>query len=75
MSDKKAQLTLDGRDNPIDLPIYEGSTGPDVIDVKVVSEEYLHTTQGLFQQLPADSDITFIDGNKGFFNWGYLSNS
>ena len=66
MSDKKAQLTLDGRDNPIDLPIYEGSTGPDVIDVRSLVSEGIFTYDPWFVSTAAcDSDITFIDGNKG----------
>ena len=66
MRDKKAQLTLDGRDNPIDLPIYEGSTGPDVIDVRsLVSEGIFTYDPGFVSTAACDSDITFIDGNKG----------
>ena len=66
MSDKKAQLTLDGRDSPIDLPIYEGSTGPDVIDVRsLVSEGIFTYDPGFVSTAACDSDITFIDGNKG----------
>tara|TARA_Y100001970_G_scaffold252540_1_gene326440 strand:+ start:1518 stop:2795 length:1278 start_codon:yes stop_codon:yes gene_type:complete len=66
MSDKKAQLTLDGRDNPIDLPIYEGSTGPDVIDVRsLVSEGIFTYDPGFVSTAACDSDITFIDGNEG----------
>ena len=66
MSDKKAQLTLDGRDNPIDLPIYEGTTGPDVIDVRsLVSEGIFTYDPGFVSTAACDSDITFIDGNKG----------
>ena len=66
MSDKKAQLTLDGRDKPIDLPIYEGSTGPDVIDVRsLVSEGIFTYDPGFVSTAACDSDITFIDGNKG----------
>ena len=66
MSDKKAQLTLAGRDNPIDLPIYEGSTGPDVIDVRsLVSEGIFTYDPGFVSTAACDSDITFIDGNKG----------
>ncbi len=66
MSNKKAQLTLDGRDNPIDLPIYEGSTGPDVIDVRsLVSEGIFTYDPGFVSTAACDSDITFIDGNNG----------
>ena len=66
MSEKKAQLTLDGRDTPIDLPIYEGSAGPDVIDVRsLVSEGIFTYDPGFVSTAACDSDITFIDGNKG----------
>ena len=33
MSDKKATLTIDGIDEPIELPVYSGAIGPDVVDV------------------------------------------
>ena len=68
MSDKKAQLTLDGRDNPIDLPIYEGSTGPDVIDVRsLVSEGIFTYDPGLFQQLRATPTLLLSMAIKVFF--------
>jgi citrate synthase len=36
-----AQLTIDGVDAPIELPIYSGSIGPDVIDVgKLTGQGY-----------------------------------
>lgn len=65
MSDKKATLTVPGLD-PIDLDIYSGTLGPDVVDVSKL------TSQGLFTYDPGfvstgscESKITFIDGNKG----------
>ena len=66
MSDKKAQLVLDGREKPIDLPVYEGSTGPSVIDVRsLVSEGVFTYDPGFVSTAACDSNITYIDGNAG----------
>ncbi|HJN96169.1 MAG TPA: citrate (Si)-synthase, partial [Gammaproteobacteria bacterium] len=43
MSEKKAQLTIDGKDSPIELPVYSGSTGPDVVDVRSLVGEGIFT--------------------------------
>ena len=66
MSNKKATLKIDGLDQAIELPIYEGTLGPDLVDVGNL------TTQGMFTYDPGfvstgacESKITFIDGNKG----------
>lgn len=54
MSDRKATLHIEGMD-PIELPIYSGSTGPDVIDVRqLVSKVFSLTTQALYLQHPAN---------------------
>ena len=66
MSDKKAQLVLDGREKPIELPVYEGSTGPNVIDVRsLVSEGVFTYDPGFVSTAACDSNITYIDGNAG----------
>ena len=66
MSDKKARLSIDGVENPIDLPVYEGSTGPDVVDVSSLVGKGLFTYDpGFMSTAACDSDITFIDGGKG----------
>ena len=66
MSDRKAQLILDGREKPIDLPVYEGSKGPDVIDVRsLVSEGIFTYDPGFVSTAACDSNITYIDGNAG----------
>ena len=51
----------------LELPVHKGTTGPDVIDIKA-----LYKTHGVFTYDPGfvatgscDSDITFIDGEKG----------
>lgn len=66
MSEKKAQLTIDGVANPIDLPVYEGSTGPDVVDVSsLVGEGVFTYDPGFMSTAACDSEITYIDGGKG----------
>jgi citrate synthase len=66
MSAKKAQLTIDGVDKPIDLPVYEGSTGPDAVDVSsLVGQGFFTYDPGFMSTAACESDITFIDGGKG----------
>ncbi len=66
MSDKKAQLIIDGIDEPIELPVYEGSTGPDVVDVSSLVGHGIFTYDpGFMSTASCESDITFIDGGKG----------
>ena len=66
MSDKKAQLTIDGKADPIDLPVYSGSTGPDVVDVRsLVSQGVFTYDPGFVSTASCDSEITFIDGGAG----------
>ena len=66
MSAKKAQLTIDGVDKPIDLPVYEGSTGPDVVDVSsLVGQGFFTYDPGFMSTAACESDITFIDGGRG----------
>ncbi len=66
MSEKKAQLSIDGIDEPIDLPVYEGSTGPDVVDVSsLVGHGVFTYDPGFMSTAACDSNITFIDGGKG----------
>lgn len=66
MSEKKAQLSIDGIANPIDLPVYEGSTGPDVVDVSSLVGKGIFTYDpGFMSTAACDSEITYIDGGKG----------
>lgn len=66
MSEKKAQLTIDGIDKVIELPVYEGSTGPDVVDVRSLVSQGLFTYDpGFVSTAACDSEITYIDGNAG----------
>ena len=61
---KKAVLQLDGKE--IDLPIYSGTLGPDVIDVKdVLAAGHFTFDPGFVSTAACESKITFIDGGKG----------
>lgn len=66
MSERKAQLTIDGIDKVFELPVYEGSTGPDVIDVRSLAGEDIFTYDpGFVSTASCDSEITYIDGGEG----------
>ena len=61
---KKATLTLN--DKQIELPIYSGTLGPDVIDVKdVLAQGHFTFDPGFMATAACESKITFIDGDKG----------
>lgn len=65
MTDRKATLSFE--DNSIELPIYSGTLGHDVIDVKNLGGEagvYTLDT-GFYSTASCASQITFIDGMKG----------
>jgi len=65
MADKKAQLTIrDG--TPLELPLYSGTLGHDVIDVRnLISSGYITFDPGFMSTASCESKITFIDGDKG----------
>ena len=66
MADKKAQLTVDGLDETLDFPIYEGTIGPDVIDVRsLVAKGKFTYDPGFVSTASCESKITYIDGGKG----------
>ncbi len=66
MAEKKAQLSVDGIDETIDLPIYEGTTGPDVVDVRsLVSKGVFTYDPGFMSTASCESKITYIDGGNG----------
>ena len=63
----KATLSFSDGTPPLDLPIYKGTVGPDVVDIRK-----LYGTTGKFTYDPGflstaacNSSITFIDGDKG----------
>ena len=66
MAEKKAQLSVDGIVETIDLPIYEGTTGPDVVDVRsLVSKGVFTYDPGFMSTASCESKITYIDGGNG----------
>jgi citrate synthase len=66
MTGKKAQLRVDGIADSIDLPVYEGSTGPDVVDVRGLTAKGIFTFDpGFMSTASCESKITYIDGDEG----------
>ncbi len=66
MADKKARLTVDGLEEVIELPVYSGTTGPDVVDVRALTSKGLFTYDpGFVSTAACESSITYIDGAKG----------
>ncbi len=61
----KAKIELDGKS--FELPVYSGSMGPDVIDVRTLYKNSGHFTfdPGYTSTASTESQITFIDGGKG----------
>ena len=61
---KLAQLRID--DLCIDLPVLSGNEGPDVIDVsKLTAQGYFTYDPGFVSTAACDSNVTYIDGDKG----------
>jgi citrate synthase len=66
MTDRKATLKIDGIDETLELPVYEGTLGPAVIDVgKLTSQGVFTYDPGFVSTAACESAITFIDGGKG----------
>ncbi|MFY9178753.1 MAG: citrate synthase [Venatoribacter sp.] len=66
MADKKAYLKVDGVDEQLELPVYEGSIGPNVVDVRSLTAKGLFTYDpGFMSTAATESKITYIDGGKG----------
>ena len=67
LADNKATLSFSNGSPSIELPVYQGSIGPDVVDIRK-----LYTQTGMFTYDPGfmstascQSAITYIDGDKG----------
>ena len=64
MSNEKATLSVGGR--TLELPVYSGTQGPDVIDVRnLVTEGWFTYDPGFVSTAACESKITFIDGANG----------
>ena len=66
-ADNKATLSFSNGTPSIDLPVYQGSIGPDVIDIrKLYGQTGMFTYDpGFLSTASCQSAITYIDGNKG----------
>ena len=65
MTERTAKLTLENGQT-LELPIYSGTAGPDVIDVSSIAKHGLFTFDpGFMSTAACRSGITFIDGDKG----------
>jgi citrate synthase len=66
-SDVKATLSFSDGSVPLDLPIYKGTIGPDVIDIRKLYGATGKFTYdpGFMSTASCNSSITYIDGDKG----------
>jgi citrate synthase len=66
-SDIKAKLSFSDGSPDIDLPIYKGTVGPDVIDIRKLYGQTGKFTydSGFLSTASCNSKITYIDGDKG----------
>jgi citrate synthase len=66
-SKDKATLTFTDGTPPLEVPIYKGSIGPDVIDIRALYNKTGKFTYdpGFLSTAACNSTITFIDGDKG----------
>ena len=67
LSDKKATLSFSDGSPSVEFPVYQGTVGPDVIDIrKLYGETGLFTYDpGFLATASCESAITYIDGDKG----------
>ncbi|GAB3380453.1 citrate synthase [Spongiibacter taiwanensis] len=64
MSDKKASLNIDGK--TLELDVFSGTIGPDVIEVgPLTGNGYFTYDPGFVSTAACESKITYIDGNQG----------
>ncbi|MES2023974.1 MAG: citrate synthase [Pseudomonadota bacterium] len=66
-SDIKATLSFSDGSPSVELPIYKGTIGPDVIDIRKLygaSGKFTYDP-GFMSTASCDSTITYIDGDKG----------
>jgi citrate synthase len=66
-SDTKATLSFSNGSPSIELPVYKGTIGPDVIDIRKLYGQTGKFTYdpGFLSTAACESSITYIDGDKG----------
>ena len=67
LSDNKAILSFSDGSKPVEFPIYDGTVGPQVIDIrKLYGQTGMFTYDpGFMSTAACSSSITYIDGDKG----------
>ena len=67
LADNKATLSFSNGSPNVELPVYHGSIGPDVIDIrKLYAQTGMFTYDpGFLSTAACQSAITYIDGDKG----------
>ncbi|WP_322997247.1 citrate synthase [Castellaniella sp.] len=67
LSNKKATLSFSDGSPAVEFPVYQGTVGPEVIDIrKLYGETGMFTFDpGFMATASCESAITFIDGGKG----------
>jgi citrate synthase len=67
LSDNKATLNFSNGSPSVELPVYQGNIGPDVIDIrKLYGQTGMFTYDpGFLSTASCQSAITYIDGDKG----------
>ncbi len=67
LSDNKSTLSFSNGSPSVELPVYQGTIGPDVIDIrKLYAQTGMFTYDpGFMSTASCQSSITYIDGDKG----------
>ena len=67
MSDTKATISFTDGTPSVEFPVYKGSIGPDVIDIRKLYGQTGKFTfdPGFMSTAACESKITFIDGDRG----------
>jgi len=67
LADNKATLSFSNGSPSIDMPIYHGSVGPDVVDIRKLYAQtgFFTYDPGFLSTASCQSAITYIDGDKG----------
>ena len=67
LADNKATLSFSNGSPEVELPVYHGSIGPDVVDIrKLYGQTGMFTYDpGFMSTASCQSSITYIDGDKG----------
>ena len=67
LADNKATLSFSNGSPSVEMPVYHGSIGPDVVDIrKLYAQTGMFTYDpGFMSTASCQSTITYIDGDKG----------